>query len=179
MLGKWSKWYKDISVNNPKLHKYGDTSTYQIAADFLSDMEKIEDWGCGPGRFRKFYNGKYIGVDGTKNIFVDKVKDLRKYKSNTDGIIMRHVLEHNYDWEKILKNAVKSFKKKFCLILFTPFAVTTHQIDFNEKIGVPDIAFKKEDIEKCLDKCEWEVETIPTNTIYGIEHVYKIWKRSK
>src|SRR5436190_20051954 len=131
MLGKWDGWYKD--VKSMSSFRYGNTSTYQMGADFLADMPEVEDWGCGTGGFKRLYNGKYIGLDGSKNPFVDKVVDLREYRSNVDGIFMRHVLEHNYDWQAVLENAVASFKKKFYLAIFTPFMDKTHEIKHEAK----------------------------------------------
>ena len=171
MLGKWDKWYKDTKA----VVTFGDTRTYKLAADFLADMKEVEDWGCGAGGFKQFYKGKYIGIDGTKTPFVDKVADLRRYKSSVDGIIMRHVLEHNYDWQKILFNAILSFRKKFCLILFTPFVKDTHEIAYNKKHGVdaPDIAFNKKDIERFFVGLNWKLkDNLKTRTGYKVEHVY-------
>ncbi len=177
MLGKWDNWYK--GVDSIGSFRYGNTVTYQLAADFLADMDVVEDWGCGTGGFKKLYKGKYIGLDGSANPFVDKVVDLRKYRSNVDGIMMRHVLEHNYDWEHVLYGAISSFKKKFCLILFTPFEETTKEIAHNKQHGVdvPDIAFSREDIERFFKTFKWRLQdNIKTRTGYRVEHVYYVEK---
>lgn len=177
MLGKWDGWYKDVKKSGS--FRYGNTVTYQLAADFLADMAEIEDWGCGTGGFKRLYQGKYTGLDGSANPFVDKVVDLRKYRSSVDGIMMRHVLEHNYDWEAVLAGAVSSFKKKFCLILFAPFQVTTREIAHNKKHGVdvPDIAFRRLDIERFFEDLQWRLQdNIKTKTGYGVEHVYYVEK---
>ena len=63
--------------------------------------------------------------------------------------MMRHILEHNHDWRLVLENALASFDKKFCLILFTPFSDgQTKVLKENKKYGVdvPDISFAKADI---------------------------------
>ena len=176
MLGKWDDWYKKVKKAGP--FRYGDTITYQLAGEFMKDMAQVEDWGCGTGGFRRFYAGKYIGIDGSANPFVDKIVDLREYQSNVDGIVMRHVLEHNYDWEKILKNALASFQKKLCIIIFTPFAERTGEIAHNKKFGVdvPDIAFHKEQIGAALYGLRWRMESHKTNTNYGVEHIYYVEK---
>lgn len=176
MLGKWDRWYKNIK--NIGSFRYGNTITYQLAADFLRDIPEVEDWGCGTGGFKRLYKGKYTGIDGSSNPFVDKVADLREYRSDVDGIIMRHVLEHNYDWELILKNALASFQKKLCIVIFTPFVERTGEIAHNKKFGVdvPDIAFNKEQIEAAFYGLRWRGESHKTNTAYGIEHVYYIEK---
>ncbi len=178
MLGKWDKWYKKITTMGA--FRYGDTVTYKLAADFLKDMKEVEDWGCGTGGFKRFYNGKYTGLDGSANPFVDKVVDLLHYRSNVDGIVMRHVLEHNYDWKKILTGATESFNKKFCLILFTPFQDETREIAHNKQHGVdvPDIAFARKDIEDFLVPFKWRMESHKTKTGYGVEHIYYIEKNN-
>lgn len=174
MLGKWDSWYKNIKEMGS--FRYGDTITYTLAADFLRDMSEVEDWGCGTGGFKRLYTGHYVGIDGSTNPFVDEVRDLTEYRSNPESIVMRHVLEHNYEWEKILAGAVASFRKKFCLILFTPFTDETKEIAHNKKHGVdvPDISFAKRDIEHFFQGLKWRMETHTTNTGYGIEHIYYI-----
>ncbi|MBI2009521.1 hypothetical protein HYS84_03930 [Candidatus Saccharibacteria bacterium] len=177
MLGKWDRWYKN--VKHVGSFRYGQTVTYQLAADFLADVTEVEDWGCGTGGFKRLYKGKYTGIDGSANPFVDKVVDLQTYRSNVDGIMMRHVLEHNYGWEKVLAGAVSSFKKKFCLIIFTPFMDNTQEIAHEAKHGVdvPVLAFKKEDIERFFSDLEWHLrDNIKTSAYYGIEHAYFVEK---
>ena len=175
MLGRWGRWYRGVKKPRP----YGDTTTYKLAADWLKDCETIQDWGSGLGWFRRFVpESKYTAIDGTKNPFVDKVADLCEYHSSVGGIMMRHVLEHNYDWRKILTNAMGSFSKKFCLIIFTPFSDETHEIAHNRKhnVDVPDIAFRKEDIEEYFKGLKWRTESLKTRTGYGVEHIYYINK---
>lgn len=176
MLGKWDGWYKNVKQRTS--FRYGNTVTYQLAEDFLSGLS-VEDWGCGTGAFKRLHKGRYTGIDGSKTPFVDVVSDLRTYKSNVDGIMMRHVLEHNYDWGNILNNATISFTKRFCLVLFTPFTDKTKVIAQNKKFGVdvPDISFNKNDIEKHFKGLKWSVtENIKTKTGYGVEHIYYIEK---
>lgn len=178
MLGKWDKWYKNVKKMSS--FRYGNTITYKLAADFLSDMDEVEDWGCGTGGFKRLYKGNYKGIDGSKTPFVDKVADLRQYRSSVNGIVMRHVLEHNYDWERILKNALASFNKKLCIIFFTPFNKDRpHQvITHNNKYGVdvPNISFTHEEIKKCLGDLDYVVEEHKTKTGYGLETIYYITK---
>ena len=59
---------------------------------------------------------------------------------------MRHILEHNYKWARVLDNALASFTQRITLILFTPERETTQQIAFQSEVGVPDIAFQPADI---------------------------------
>jgi len=74
------------------------------------------------------------------------VVDLVAYRSHVPGVFMRHVLEHNDEWARILDNAVASFTERMALILFTPERAATEEIAFRPDIGVPDIAFRLADI---------------------------------
>jgi hypothetical protein len=182
-VGKWDRWYRKLSPlrENPIL--YGDPTTYLMAAAFLADMEEVEDWGCGAGGFRRFCQTKYIGVDGSRTPFADKIVDLCHYESNADGIVLRHVLEHNYDWEKILVSAVRSFRRKLCLVLFTPFSELTHELPHNRTmnravgVDVVDMSFAREDIEKHFSGLSWKlIQEIKTRSLYGREQIYLVWR---
>jgi hypothetical protein len=180
MADKWNEWYKDLDINDPGSFRYGDTITYELGYNFLQNCDKIEDWGCGAGGFKRFFLNenlkKYIGVDGSKTPFSDVKTDLTNYCSNVDGIFMRHVLEHNYEWKLILENACKSFKKKMCLVLFTPFSDQTKEIAHNLKHGVdvPDLSFDKNELIKLFEihNIKYELTTINTNTGYNAEHIF-------
>jgi hypothetical protein len=165
VIGKWADWYKDLKG----IETYGNRETYRRAAKFFDGMQ-IEDWGCGKGGFRKYHTGPYIGLDGTANQFVDKVVDLTRHRSNSDGVLLRHVLEHNYAWQAVLTNAINSARKKFCLVLFTPFQDETKEIAHNRDHGVdvPDIGFRQQDIEEILG--DFRMEEV------GGEHIYYVEK---
>lgn len=171
MLNKWDPWYKDAVAQQP----YGDSSIYFHAEEWLKGLD-IEDWGCGYAWFKTVHtSGRYIGVDGTDSRWCDVVADLREFQSTPDGILLRGVLEHNYDWQPILDNAVKSFRKRLCLILFTPIAEETHIIAENVGgLGVPDISFSRRDITERLIDCHYEVETVPSSSGYGPETIFKV-----
>ena len=179
MLGKWDGWYKSLTEEDMGAFRYADTVTYAMASGYLADMDEVEDWGCGAAGFKRFYTGKYTGVDGSHTPFADKIEDLTKYTSDTQAIMMRHVLEHNYDWEKVLDNAVASFREKMCLVMFTPFADETREIAHNlvHGVDVPDISFKREDLQSRFKGCKWTlVEDVFTDSGYGVEHVYYLRK---
>lgn len=86
---------------------------------------------------------------------------------------MRHVLEHNPDWDIILDNALASFRKRFALVLFTPFSEETHPLDDG---GLHDLSFRREDItDRFPFGCWYSEEHIsPSDTQYGEEHVFYI-----
>lgn len=178
-LGKWDDWYKSLTTEDIGSICYGDDLTYLMGSAFLADVTEVQDWGCGAGGFKRFCRARYTGLDGSKSPFADRVVDLCVFASNAEGVFMRHVLEHNYEWQKILDNAVRSFKRKFCLILFTPFAEQTCEIAHNRQHGVdvPDISFSRHDIERHLAGLRWELfANISTSSVYGVEHVYLIWR---
>lgn len=179
-VGKWDGWYKELKEGVPSSYKYGETSTYQIGADFLADCETIEDWGVGGGGFLRFCP-QAIGIDGSDTPFATKKHvDLCEYESSVEGIHMRHVLEHNYEWERIFANALNSATKKLCITLFIPLSEgDTQELAHNlpHGVDVPDLAISKDifdDILKIANPKLVEIETLDTNTGYNKEVVFKI-----
>ena len=195
MADNWNeKWNEIIAAqnNNPNYDIYcqldNQKITFNIAKTYLSDCKKIEDWGCGPlCYFKKFIDPsiEYLGIDGSLSI--DSIKsDLINYTSNVEGILMRHILEHNEldKWSIILTNALNSFTYKMCLILFTPFENDTKILYRNASCYnyVPTISFNKHEIIQLIvsNNCSFElIENIKTNTEFGIEHVFLIKKLVK
>lgn len=174
MAGKW-----DYSkVENPS--RYGeDNQTYVKGMEWLAGCKTIEDWGCGMGWARQFTpkGAQYVGVDGSACKFTDKVEDLVKYRSTVDGIFMRHVIEHNLDWEPILHNFIASFSKKASLILFTPFREKTTPCLADGVRMIYDVLFAKNDILQTFVGCSFREEHLPvTKTAYGEETVFYLSK---
>lgn len=147
--------------------------SYKKAAEFLGDT--VEDWGCGTGWAKRFFKN-YHGIDGSPSEFVlpEDTVDLVDYTSDVDSILMREVLEYNTKWKKILKNVKRSFKKKLCLIISTPFAEKTHIDTWYGEI--PELRFKKEDILKQFKDCKTKEETIKTNHLYGQDWILYVEK---
>lgn len=177
MIGYWNTWYKDIKAPQ----EYGPSDTYRLGAEYLSDCETIEDWGCGKGWLSTFISReRYIGIDGSKTPFANKVIDLQQYKSQTEGLFMRHVLEHNFGWKKILDNAVASFTKKMVLVVFTPFVEgVSHPIGWakiDEEVTVPDIGFNWEELTGRFGTAKWHVERHPYKPPYNLEHIFYLQK---
>lgn len=171
-LGRWDVWYRHLG---PDPEPYGGDTAYLIGAEWLSGMD-VEDWGCGKGWMRRFVPpDRYRGVDGTASPFADEVVDLEEYRSDVDGLFMRGVLEHNYNWQRILDNAIASFRHRMFLAVFTPFADETREVSFCAEVGVPDLAFRREDLLGPLEAVgNVRVETVPTATHFGREHLFYV-----
>lgn len=174
-LGRWDRWYSLLDDTRP----YGDTVTYQLGADWLAGCAVVEDWGCGAGWFKQFVPGAdYRGIDGSHSPYADVIADLRDYRSNVDGIFMRHVLEHDYFWADILTNAVASCRR-LALVTFTP--LLDHGVKVltvNDDPHVPDIAFSAEVIEQHLTGTTFQRQTIKTATQYGVETIWTVERSS-
>ena len=110
---------------------------------------------------------------------VDVVADLRDYRSEVHGILMRHVIEHNYDWQKVLDNALASCSK-LALVIFTPFASETHVIHEYTDPPVPDISFKHSDLTELFPS--YTEESFSSGTQYGAETIFYVeglWKPAR
>jgi len=169
-IGKWSAWYDTLTDPQP----YADTATYQLGAEWLAGCATVEDWGCGMGWMRRFVPPeRYCGVDGTASPFADEVVDLATYQSTTDGLFMRHVLEHNRDWRSVLDNAVASYRERMVLVLFTPMAEATQEIaPFDNVIDVPNIAFRHDDLAERFGDASFSFTDLPSGSFYGTERIY-------
>lgn len=172
MIGRWNRWYTGLT--EPAL--YGDSTTYRLGAEWLADCALVEDWGCGKGGLRLFIPaGRYRGIDGSQTPFASKIVDLARYRSQVPGVFMRHVLEHNRQWLKILDNALVSAQHRLFLAVFTPIGERTRQIGYTPMLGVPDISFALPDLTEPIAAAGFTltVETIPTDTQYGTEMVIR------
>jgi len=164
--GGWD--YRDVEQ-----FAYGDETSYRKGVAFLDGYGDIEDWGCGTAWAKRFVTkSAYTGIDASPSRYADKVVDLRTYRSDADCVFIRHVLEHSFDWGAILTNAVASFRQRMVLVIFTPFADQTREIA--SWSGIPDIAFRKEDLTERFHHLPYSEETIFTNTQYEREHIFYI-----
>lgn len=162
--GSWDRHYADLDEAAP----YGDTLTYELAAEWVADCELVEDWGCGKGWLRTLIEPeRYRGIDGSRTPFADQVVDLATHQSETPGLVMRHVLEHDERWEAILINALASFTERMALVLFTPLQEETRVLSWEPGYGVPNIGFALDDLTGPMDErgIEWEAESVGTETI--------------
>lgn len=168
MMGRWS-------YPHTEPFPFGPTVTYEKGIGFVDGPWTIEDWGCGTAWARQFVKqGKYVGIDGSRSRWTDKVVDLAEYTSKAEGIFMRHVLEHNVRWSEILRNAVASFQKRLAVVMFIPFGPVTEPVGMTN--DVPDIRFKKEDLTDHFGRLSWHEETFKTATQCGWEHIFFVEK---
>jgi len=180
MLNKW-----DYSGVDEMCFSDSNQESYRKSAEFLGDT--VEDWGCGTGWSKQYFKN-YLGVDGSRHKNVDIVADLVEYTSNCDNVLMRQTLECNTEWKKILENVRKSFKKKFCLIVYTPIVEKTRvgrvryaDGTYSNDLTISEMYFNKQDIlgyfPESLGYKIFE-ETIKTNQGYGSEWILYVEKIS-
>jgi hypothetical protein len=178
-VSKWDNWYKELG-NEPSSYKYSETESYKIAANFLKELDVVEDWGVGGGGFLNHLPSA-IGVDGSDTPFAHKkFIDLCNYVSKVNGVHLRHVLEHNYEWKQVLKNALTSAKDKLVITFFIPFSDgQTKELAHNLIYGVdvPDLSISKKEFDSILQSFSTkkiEIISLENGTAYGIEIIYKI-----
>lgn len=174
-VGKWDGWY--AGATEPRL--YGDVASYEVAAEWLADCVTVADWGCGLGGFRRFVQPprQYFGFDGSRSRFTDRVVDLTDFRFETEGVLLRHVIEHNVRWADVLANAAASYQKKMVVVLFTPIIDSAEplveQIAFaGPGGGVPDLSFSLAAIDEFVPRAELaEAVFLESGTQYGSETV--------
>lgn len=156
---------------------YGDTTTYEIGMDLLKDCSTICDWGCGTAYAQRYIKPgqTYTGVDFTPSKFNHITADLRWLQHKSEGIFMRHVLEHNFEWKEILKNALASFTKRFVLIMFTILVPKTQVIYMNWPT-IPTMAFSATDLHGTIEETHKIVSIgqYTTKTEFGHERIMVI-----
>lgn len=167
--GLWDQWYSTL---HGETRPYGNTETYQLGAEWLRGCALVEDWGCGGGYARQFFTKGYRGIDGSRTPFADEVCDLAEYRSTVPGVFMRHVLEHDFRWERVLDNALASFTERMALILFTPLSDRTHDLEWEDPPGVPNLSFRLEDLTDRMPA--YSVETLPSATKFGVETIFRL-----
>lgn len=168
-MGKWDPWYSELEKPEP----YGDSTTYELGAAFLRDCEVVEDWGCGRGWLRNYIAPeRYRGLDGSYSRFADRIVDLCGYRSSVDGVFIRHVLEHNYNWRPILSNAIAAAQRRLVLIIFTPFGESEKELAYCEAVGVPDLSLRRSDVIESFGNRTWSTTRLKTATHYEYETVF-------
>jgi hypothetical protein len=182
-LGRWDTWYTGLTLDTPQT--YGDVCTYELGAQWLKDCDPIYDLGCGKGGFWSTTNAMgmsnmVLGVDGSNTPFAGRIVDLATFVDRpAPGVFMRHVIEHDYRWRDILDNAFALFTDRMVLVLFTPMQQETHEIDWHDDIGVPDIGFSAPELCRIFEDAGVQCcsfATYRTATQYGEETVFLLEK---
>lgn len=179
MRGKWR--HADDSPFDASL------GSYQRAAAFLDRPDwTVEDWGCGKARFKSFVkSAHYIGVDGSAG-YADILDDLRNplpERPVCDGIMLRHVLDHNEQWTAVLHAALMHAVSRVCIVLFVP----PHDGPEVDKVllrsseskwwdaGIPDVAINPAALELCIRNHGFTFTKeclLSPGTGYGVENIY-------
>jgi hypothetical protein len=105
------------------------------------------------------------------------VCDLVTYRTVADGIVLRHVLEHETAWAQLLDNAVTSFTRRLFIAIFTPMAATTTLL-FTEPgyEHAPVLSLSLAEItDRLPEDVHCRVETIEApGSAYGIETLLRL-----
>jgi len=161
------------NYSNQESFPYDDETSYRKGMEFLDGHGRIEDWGAGTAYAKRFVSrSAYAAIDGSSSQYADAVVDLQTYTSTTDCIFMRHVLEHNWGWRAILKNALASFRRRMTLIVFTPFGPS--ELNLADHGGIPDLALNKQELLAYLEGLSVREETIQSRTEYGTETIFYV-----
>ena len=176
MIGHWDSYYKDWPKGQIGL--YGQGTLCLLGYEWMKDCSLIEDWGCGRGYFQWLCKpGQCVNLDCSCTPWADKQVDLVEYTSSVPGIMMRSVLEHNDEWETILRNALASFTERMALVIATPFG--DRQIDVLVHPEAPFYSFSMSQITSVIDSCQakWHFHDVPiTDGMFPYEHIFYIWK---
>lgn len=151
---------------------YGEETSYRRAMHFLDRPDAlIEDWGCGAAWAKQFVvQGRYRGVDGGVG-HADVIADLATYRSaDADGILLRHVLEHNAGWRGILANALASTRARLAIVLFTPLTDGPDEVLMTHG-SIPDLRLSRPALDAALAPFHVEEEAFPSATQYGGETI--------
>ena len=170
------------ATEKPRPRRSGCDTTYKRGAAYLAGVGQVEDWGCGTAYFKRFVPaGCYRGIDHDPNACCDEVADLAGYISVTDGIFVRHVLEHDLRWRSILRNALASFRRRMLLVVYTPFVRATEdhrRVDgAAHGTSLPEIHFCRGDLVREFRDVHFRLEeNLPTDSPFGREHVFYLRK---
>ena len=128
--------------------RYGAEETYRRAAAWLACCATVSDWGGSTGFFGTCLprTTVYTVVDGTQQRPGQVLADLTAYRTPSDGILLRHVLELNLDWRAILHNALGAFRRRLVVITFTEPSPDTHVV--KQKTGWPVQRFNLDDLRR-------------------------------
>ena len=184
-MGLWNNFW-----NTRKNKKYQECLIMKYTINFfdIDEIKSIQDWGCGNCKLKNYIpkNKNYFGIDGSITGYQNHISDLVDYKCSCDAIFMKHVLEHNILWKKILLNFLDSFEKRAILIIYTPFSEKTKIIGetikginyYNNLVSVEKISFCKKDIIDIIQSCNisFKFEEIESNNEFKKDNIFYLQK---
>lgn len=132
MNNYWEKVFKE----NPNYYSEDDPSR-RVILDYLGPKDTILDLGCGGGAFRGLLEDSrgYLGLDYSptaiklaserhphSKFMVGDSRDLSIFKDNEyDVVVMRHFLESQESWRKVVESAFRICNKKVIIVMRRPF----------------------------------------------------------
>jgi hypothetical protein len=173
-VGAWQDAYQEDMRLGRGPKQMGSIWSYLSAGEYLDGLPVVEDWGCGHAFARQFFpNSRYIGVDGS-GPWCDEVDDLATRTSHPDGILLRHVLEHNEDWPRILTNALRCCRRKIMVCLHIPMKEeTTVNKPYRPERGhrgIPVYHLGRTELEQVLGAVsEYQIEPFHRDILVRIE----------
>lgn len=127
VLGKWSGWKDTEPI------QLGSLKSYQDMVTWLDGYGDIADWGGGTGFAQYFVKqSRYCVLDGSISKLSHVLIDLAHCDVSSECIMLRHVLEHNYNWQAILRNVVKNFTRRAAVAISTPLLLGPTTFDHEE-----------------------------------------------
>lgn len=170
-IGLWSGWKDSGPI------QLGAVESYKQAIEWLDGYGDIVDWGGGTGYAAQFVKESgYSVLDGSKSRVNNALVDLATVHSVSDCILLRHVLEHNHDWQDILRNMVDSFRCRAAVVTFMPFSSGFTLVDREEReyigsIGqsVPVLRLDRESFFSIVRPYLVAQRQIGTEIVFGLE----------
>lgn len=125
---EWETWWPRLYAGDglPSPYVADDGASYIRAGAYLSGPGEVWEWGCATTWGKRFIGAPYQGFDGSTDVERwggHGGVDLRTFRPEVapPKAIMRHVLEHNWEWRDILRNFMQTgFTELAVLILFIP-----------------------------------------------------------
>lgn len=184
VVGNWNHLWPEYGP--PPEPDPAQVSTLARGAVLLQDCSLVEDRGCGNRAFEPHLRMwaptcAYRGVDGSGKGGADVVADLRDYQApdEPDGIYLRHVLEHNYGWRRVISGAANDFARRLVLVLYTPPGGAERLYEWDTHADVPVLQGLGEDLYGILDGfgCVVRTERVLTGLRTGPETVLDVVHR--
>ena len=157
----------------------GDDVTYRKGMAFLDGHGTIEDWGAGTGYARRFVDPKRVPrrrrqPEPRRRPHRRPARAIARTPTASSCATSSSTIP---DWRTILENALRSFRRRMVLVVFTPFAAETHEIAL--VAGHPRPGASARTIWwRHFEGSTGARRRVETNTEYLREHVFYLERRS-